>query len=355
MSEAFLSQDEVDALLQGVTGEDSTTDSEVAPTEGVRNYNLATQDRIVRGRMPTLETINERFARLLRIGIFNFMRRSVEVSVGPVVVQKYGEFVRNLAQPTNLNLVQIKPLRGTSLFIFDPNLVFLIVDNLFGGDGRFHMRVEGREFTATEQRIIRRLLDVVFTSYKESWDPVMKLTFEYMRAELQTQFANIATPNEAVITTTFTIELGNSTSDLYICLPYSMMEPVRDQLFSTTQGDSSKVDRRWVRLLSKQVQSADVEVIAQLGEGELTLDQIMRLKVGDIIPIDIPPTVVATVNALPIMECQYGIFNRQYALRVTNMIDNSAEDTSAETQEDFEANKAVAAQADLSTGAGTNG
>ena len=162
MSE-FLSQDEVDSLLKGVTGEadDDTDHQEVAPGE-VRSYNLASQERIVRGRMPTMEIINERFARLFRIGLFNFIRRTPEISVGPVRVLKFGEFIRNLHVPTNLNLIQAKPLRGNGLFVFDPNLVFLVVDNMFGGDGRFHTRVEGREFTQTEQRIIQKLLGVAF-------------------------------------------------------------------------------------------------------------------------------------------------------------------------------------------------
>lgn len=327
MSEAFLTQDEVDALLKGVTGDESASATEDTPVEGIRPYNLKTQESIARGRMPTLETINERFARLMRIGIFNFMRRSVEISVGPVIVHKYSEFVRNLAQPTNLNLVQIKPLHGTSLFIFDPNLVFLIVDNLFGGVGRFHMQGEGREFTLTEQRIIRRLLDVVFDAYQESWKPVHTLSCVYLRAETQTQFANIATPNEFVVSTTFTVELGDTTADLFICIPYSTLEPIRDNLFSSVQGESLENDRRWAQMLSKQVQSAHVEVVAKLGESELTLEQIMQLKVGDFIPIDVPRTLIPTINDMPIMECRYGVFNQRYALRVARMIDNSANDS----------------------------
>src|SRR5436190_13289282 len=198
MSKDFLSQDEVDALLKGVTGEPEDTKEDVNPT-GVRSYNLATQERIVRGRMPTLEIINERFARLLRIGLFNFLRRSAEVSVGSVRVSKYSEFIRNLVVPTNLNLVHMKPLRGTALIVFDPGLVFLLVDNLFGGDGRFHTRVEGRDFTQTEQRIILRILDIVFEAYTKSWEPVYPVEFEYIRSEMNTQFANIATPNEVVV------------------------------------------------------------------------------------------------------------------------------------------------------------
>jgi flagellar motor switch protein FliM len=159
MSDNFLSQEEVDALLKGVTGDTDDAMSQ-EDTSGVRPYNLATQERIVRGRMPTLEIINERFARLVRIGLFNFLRRSAEVSVGTVRVSKYSEFIRNLVVPTNLNLVHMKPLRGTALIVLDPGLVFLLVDNLFGGDGRFHTRVEGRDFTQTEQRIIHRILEI---------------------------------------------------------------------------------------------------------------------------------------------------------------------------------------------------
>lgn len=153
--------------------------------------------------MPTLEIINERFARNLRIGLFNFIRRNAEISVGPVKVQKYSEFIRNLVVPTNLNLCHVKPLRGTALLIFDPDLVFLIVDNLFGSDGRYHVRVEGRDFTATEQRIIRRLLDVVFLEYQKAWQPVYEIEFNYIRSEMNTQFANIATPTEVVVSMTF--------------------------------------------------------------------------------------------------------------------------------------------------------
>ncbi|PKO24499.1 MAG: flagellar motor switch protein FliM, partial [Betaproteobacteria bacterium HGW-Betaproteobacteria-8] len=252
MVDNFLSQDEVDALLKGVTGEQDEVKNEIDPT-AVRDYNLATQERIVRGRLPTLEIINERFARLLRIGLFNFLRRTSEVSVGSVRISKYSDFIRNLVVPTNLNLVQIKPFRGTALMIFDPNLVFLLVDNLFGGDGRFHTRVEGRDFTQTEQRIIKRLLDIVTETYMKSWEPVYQIECEYVRSEMNTQFANIATPNEVVVSTTFTIELGDVSGELHFCMPYAMIEPIRDILSSSLQGEVLGVDRRWVRLMTQQI------------------------------------------------------------------------------------------------------
>jgi len=319
MSKEFLSQDEVDALLRGVTGESEDKNDNQDPS-GIRPYNIATQERIVRGRMPTLEIINERFSRLLRIGLFNFMRRTAEISVSPVRVVKYSEFIRNLVVPTNLNLVQARPLRGTSLFIFDPNLVFLIIDNMFGGDGRFHTRVEGRDFTPTEQRIIQRMLNVVFEDYEKAWKPVYPIKFEYARSEMNTQFANIATPNEVVVTTTFNIELGTSGGEFHICMPYAMIEPIRDLLYSSLQGDHLEVDKRWIRLLSKQIQNAEVELVANLGREPVTLNQILNMKAGDIISVEIPETIVAEVDNVPVMECNYGVFNGQYALKVSKML-----------------------------------
>ena len=326
MSQDFLSQEEVDALLKGVTGETDEAPVE-EETGGVKAYDLGRQERIVRGRMPTLELINERFARLLRIGLFNYMHRSTEISVGPIRVQKYSEFIRNLVVPTNLNLVTVKPLRGTGLIVFDPNLVFLIVDNMFGGDGRFHTRVEGRDFTPTEQRIIQGLLQVFFNEYQKAWQPVYQIQFEYVRSEMNTQFANIATPNEVVVTTTFNIELGTTGGEFHVCMPYAMIEPIRDILYSALQGDHMEVDKRWVRVLSKQMQIAEVELVANLGHAPVTLDQILNMQIGDVISLEIPEAIVAQVDGVPVMECKYGVFNGQYALRVNKTLNHAENDS----------------------------
>jgi flagellar motor switch protein FliM len=328
MSNEFLTQDEVDALLKGVSGEEEEQLPKAEPG-GVRPYNLATQERIVRGRMPTLEIINERFSRLLRIGLFNFMRRSPEISVGPVRVIKYSEFIRNLVVPTNINVAQLKPLRGNALFVFEPTLVFLVVDNLFGGDGRFHSRVEGRDFTPTEQRIIQKMLQVVFDDYQTAWKNVYPLTFEYVRSEMHTQFANIATPTEIVVATTFNIDLGSGGGAFHICIPYSALEPIRDIIYSTMQGDHTEPDKRWVRMLSKQVQIAEVELCATLLETSVTVQQLLGLKVGDVIAVDVPPAIKATVDGVPIFECSYGARNGQYAIRIERPLRPSAEDFGA--------------------------
>ncbi|OHC69795.1 MAG: flagellar motor switch protein FliM [Rhodocyclales bacterium RIFCSPLOWO2_02_FULL_63_24] len=315
MSQDFLSQEEVDALLKGVTGESDEALPE-SDDGGVRTYDLGRQERIVRGRMPTLELINERFARYLRIGLFNYMHRSTEISVGPIKVQKYSEFIRNLVVPTNLNLIQAKPLRGTGLVVFDPNLVFLIVDNMFGGDGRFHTRVEGRDFTATEQRIIQGLLGVVFEEYQRAWAPVYPLSFEYIRSEMNTQFANIATPSEVIVSVTFTVELSGTTAEMHFCLPYSMVEPIRDVLYSTMHSEQASSDKRWTGTLTRQLQTAEVELVATLGSASVTFGDIVNMKVGDIIPITIDAKIPVAVNGVPVVECRYGIRNGQYALKI---------------------------------------
>jgi flagellar motor switch protein FliM len=325
MADKFLSQDEVDALLKGVGG-DQDDDKSASETEGVRDYNLATQERIVRGRMPTLEIINERFARLVRIELFNFLRRTVEVSVGPVRITKYSDFIRNLVVPTNLNLVQMKPLRGTALMVFDPTLVFLVVDNMFGGDGRFHTRVEGRDFTQTEQRIIQRILHIVFETYAKSWEPVYPIEFEYLRSEMNTQFANIATPNEVVVVTTFNVELGPANGEIHFCMPYSMVEPIRDLLTSPLQGEVLGADKRWVKLMTQQVQAAEIEIVTDLATTSMRLGEVLNMKVGDVIPINMEDAIEAKVDGVPVMLCKYGLFNGQYALRVEKLLrSNSTE------------------------------
>ncbi len=318
-ADKFLSQDEIDALLKGVEGEDDSQ-QEDTDTTGVRNYNLATQERIVRGRMATLEIINERFARLLRVELFNFLRRTVEVSVGPVRITKYTDFIRNLVVPTNLNLVHIPPLRGTGMMVLDPTLVFLVVDNMFGGDGRFHTRVEGRDFTQTEQRIIQRILNIMFESYEKSWAPVHPIKFEYLRSEMNTQFANIATPNEVVVAITFNIELGPNSGEMHFCVPYSMIEPIKDLLTSPLQGENLGGDKRWVKMMTQQIQSAEVEIVANLSTRKMMVADLLALNVGDVLPINIQDTIEGQVDNIPVMECRYGVFNGQYALKVEKLI-----------------------------------
>lgn len=316
----FLTQAEVDSMLRAITGEDGFGPMDDEPADAIKPYNLAKQERIVRGRMPTLEIINERFARLLRIGLFDFMRRMPEISVGAVRVIKYNEFIRNLAVPTNLNLISLRPLRGNGLIILEPSLIFSMVDSLFGGDGRLQTEVEGREFSPTEQRIIARMLEVIFSEYSKAWAPVYPLKPEYIRSEMHTQFANIANPAEIVVSSTFEVELGDSSGFIHICIPYSSLEPIRDAMNSGVQNGLGEPDRRWTKMLKSQMENAEVELMAELATARLNFAEILSLRKGDFIPLQLNPHIQAKVDGVTVFDCSYGISGGQYALKVERLI-----------------------------------
>ena len=313
----ILSQDEIDALLHGVdSGDVETEKDDLLPDGSARPYNFTSQDRIVRGRLPTLEMVNERFARHFRISLFNMLRRSPEISVGGVQMLKFAEYVHSLFVPTSLNMVQIQPLRGTALFIFDPKLVFIVVDNFFGGEGRFYTRIEGREFTPTEMRIIQILLQQVFKDLKEAWTPVMKVDFEYMSSEVNPQFANIVSPTEVVVVTTFHIELDGGGGDLHVTMPYSMIEPIRELLDAGMQSDRSDVDERWLIALREEMQEVPVEVSAILAEADINIRDLLNMKAGDVIPINIPDTVMLRAKDVPVYRGVYGVSNGKNSIKI---------------------------------------
>jgi flagellar motor switch protein FliM len=315
----FLSQDEVDALLDGMNGT-SRDESPETPRGGIREYDIANQERITRGRMPVLEIINERFARNFRIGLFNFMRRTPEMAVGQVRVSKYSAFLRDVVVPTNINIVSVKPLRGSGLVILDPKLVFTVIDSMFGGSGRFQIRIEGREFTATEQRIIQKLLEVITTEYAKAWKEVYPLQFEYQRSEMHTQFANIATPSEIMVTTKFTLEIGDAGGEVIICIPYSTLEPIRDLLYSSLQGDATSSDKRWLSMLTQQVQMAEIDLVAELGSTSVTVGDLLKMTRGDFIELPLKETIHAKVDGIPLFDCKYGTLNNHYSIKIDTIL-----------------------------------
>jgi flagellar motor switch protein FliM len=317
MADQFLSQEEVDALLDGVNGDGAAAGDD---ENSIREYDLGKQERIVRGRMPTLEIVNERFARHFRLGLFNFIRRNPEISVGQSKVQKYGAFLRNVVVPTNINVMNVKPLRGSALVICEPSLVFTVIDNLFGGSGKFHTRIEGRDFSPTEQRIIQRIVELIIEEYRKAWDGVYPLELEYVRSEMHTQFANIATPSEMMVTASFDVEIGEAGGAMHICIPYSTLEPIREMLHSSVRADQQQADRRWVNLLTQQLKSADVEMIAEFATASATLRQLIALKRGDFIALDMPETVTAMVDRVPIFACNFGVSNNRYAMKVRDIL-----------------------------------
>ncbi len=323
MNQQILSQDEVDALLQGITGESQKLEEVEAPKAGIRDYDLSSQERIVRGRMPTMEVINERFARNIRIGLFNLIRRSPEVSIGGIKVQKFSAFLREIVVPTNFNIVSVKPLRGSGLIVCDPSLVFAVIDALFGGVGKFHTRIEGRDFSPTEQRVIMRLVETITTEYKKAWQGVYPVELEYQRSEMQPQFANIATPSEIVVATSFAMEIGETSGTIHFCVPYSTLEPIRDVLYSTIQGDSAEPDRRWINLLKAQIQSAEVDLVAELAQARATVEQLMSFKPGDFVELDLEPMIQAKVDGVPVFDCHYGTSNNRYSIKIDKLIASS--------------------------------
>jgi len=317
--ESFLSQSEVDALLATVAGEDPPSAPPYDPieTDGVRSYDLGSTDRVVRRRMQTLELINERFARHLRHVFLNFMRRNADISVGPIQVLKYSEFERNLPVPSNLNMVKLNPLRGVALFAFDPTLVFLVIESMFGGQVRQNTRVEGRDFTATELRIIRRLLDHTMSSYTQAWEGIYPLQYAYVRSEMHTKFASVTSAHEVVIVTPVRIEFGSMGGSLNICLPYSMIEPIRGLLTNPYQEKGERsADSRWSNQLSHQIRHAELELIAQFTELNVSIGDLMQLEKGSIIPCNLSDSITASVNGVPALRCRYGTSNKRYALEV---------------------------------------
>jgi flagellar motor switch protein FliM len=320
MNQQILSQDEVDALLQGITGESQKLEQDDAPSTGVRDYDLASQERIVRGRMPTMEVINERFARNIRIGLFNLIRKSPEVSIGGIKVQKFSAFLREIVVPTNFNIMSVKPLRGSGLVVCDPSLVFAVIDALYGGIGKFHTRIEGRDFSPTELRVILRLVETICAEYKKAWVGIYPVEMEYQRSEMQPQFANIATPSEIVVATNFTLEIGDTTGSVHFCIPYSTLEPIRDVLYSTIQGDSAEPDRRWVNLLKQQIQSAEVDLVAELAHAGATVEQLLSFKPGDFIELDLDPMIQAKVDGVPVFDCHYGTSNNRYSIKIDKLL-----------------------------------
>lgn len=316
----LLSQDEIDALLHGVD------DVEEEETEGLESdgstleYDFSSQDRIVRGRMPTLEIVNERFARHMRVSLFNMMRRSAEVSINGIQMIKFGEYIHTLFVPTSLNMVRFRPLKGTGLITMEARLVFILVDNFFGGDGRYHAKIEGREFTPTERRITQMLLKLIFEDYKEAWAPVMDVSFEYLDSEVNPAMANIVSPTEVVVISSFHIELDGGGGDFHVSLPYSMLEPIRELLDAGVQSDKEDTDLRWSKALRDEILDVNVSVSTHMLDVDIPLKDIMEFKVGDIIPIEMPETITVLIEELPTFRAKLGRSRDNLAVKITEKI-----------------------------------
>lgn len=329
-----LSQDELDALVAKSEEDESAEAVDKSKqqrkagnqdrTVNQQPFDPASQARIVRERLHTLEVINERFARQFRMNLFNLLRRNADITVESVRYQRFSDFANATPSPTNINVISMKPLRGSALIVFPHALVSLIVENLFGGDGRFMTRNEAREFTGTEQRIITRVLNLAIDAYQESWRAVHPIEISFIRSEMQSKFATItSSPSEIVVTTTFHLEVGQLESNFSICMPYAMVEPLRDKL-TNLRADlgGGRNDQAWRDRITSELQQSSVELVTNFVDIPLRLPQVMSLKPGDVLPIELPETVTATVNSLPVLECEYGSQDENRALRVKRILNN---------------------------------
>jgi len=327
----LLSQEEIDALLAGVEGGSVPTGTDDSGTgEGFSAYDFTRQDRIVRGRLPTLEMVNDRFARFFRTGLFNVLRKACQVAPLGVTMVKFSEYVHGLAVPSNLNLIRVKPLRGTALVTIEPRLAFSMIDNFFGGDGRYHARIEGRDFSQAEMRVIHLVLEQLFEDMVEAWQVIMPVQFEYLSSEINPQFANVVSPTETVVVSRFHVEIEGGGGQIHLTVPYAMIEPIRAMLDAGVQSDRVDRDDRWAKTLADDVLDAQVELSALLVEKTVTGRQFMRLQAGDILPIDLPRTATVFVENVPIYRAKYGRSNGHVAIQLHEPIGRRESRTSSE-------------------------
>lgn len=312
-----LSQEEIDALLNGVHSGDVSTDDEYRLRDNVaRAIDLTAHERIVRGRMPTLEMIANRFNRSFRVSLYSLLRRTVDVSFLGVRMVKFSEYIHSLPVPTSLNLVRMPPLRGTALVVIESRLVFSLVNAYFGGDPRIAGRLEDRDFTPMESRVIQMTLERALKDQAEAWAPVMHVEFEYTGSEVNPQFANIVNPAEVVVVTSYALDIEGARGEIHLTMPYAMIEPIRELLDAGMQSDRTDSDERWTRSIRDDIEHATVEVHATLIETQLSLGRLLTLKPGDVVPIELPETVELCAENIPLFQGVVGVSNGCNAVQV---------------------------------------
>jgi len=282
----ILSQDEIDSLLRGLSGGEIEAETTVNENDsGIIPFDLANQDRIIRGRIPVLEIINDRFARIASSALANSMRKKVDVNPISIDMSKFGDFMRSLPVPTNINIFKMEPLRGNAMLVVDTRLVFALVENFFGGYGT-QAKIEGRDFTPIEQTVIKRVVKAILSSMEQSWTPVHDVRIELIRTEINPQFAGIVPPSDVVIVVSLEVELENAIGSLLFCLPYSTIEPIRSKLYAAFQSERLEVDHAWLSRFKDRLLEVPVEMVVPLGHTSITGRQLLNLDVGDILLLD---------------------------------------------------------------------
>jgi len=314
----LLSQDEIDALLHGVSSDEiETEDPSIINNNDMAIYDFTNQERIIRGRIPSLEMVNERFARGFRGSLLKMLRRNTEVSTTGIQMLKYSEYVYSLVVPTSLNVVKIHPLHGNCLLVVDPKLVFMVVDNYFGGNGQSQPVFEGRDFAPTELRLIQKLMEMAFKDLQLAWRPVMDVELEYISSEMNPQFANIVSQNDVVVVTTFMVEIEGAGGEFHIAMPYSMLEPIKDQLDTILHKESKTTDKKWSNALRDEIEHTKVNISGVLTNREISLKEVLELKPGDVIPVDLSAAATLLAEGIPVLKGHY-LYNKGHnAIRIT--------------------------------------
>lgn len=319
----LLSQDEVDALLRGVqAGEIDTEAARDQLLSGTRAYDFMSQERIVRGRMPGLEIINERFVRFFRNSVTTFLMKFIDISMHNVEIIKFGEFMKTIPFPANINIFKMEPLKGAALFVIEAPLVFAFVEIFFGGASARYVKSEGRSFTAIEQGVIKKVVDMALRDLASAWDVIAPLECEYSSSEMNPQFVTIVTPSEIVIKVEVHVEVEDFTGKLFFCIPYSMVEPLKEKLYSGIQGEKFELDQRWVRRLKEILSDSYVKVKAEIGKTELTVGDLLKFEVGNIINLgkNVSDKLIVTVEDVPKFKGHPGYSRGSQAIKITDVI-----------------------------------
>ena len=286
--EQILSQDEVDALLKGISGGEIEEPEEPIDTEalGYQAYDFTRQERIVQVKMPAMEAISDAFMRAVRTSLSTTLRRIIDLTSAPIELERFGAFVRTLPVPSSLQIFRMAPFRGHALIVLEPKLVFTLVENFLGGTGTRNIRIEGRDFTAIEQRLIRRVVNLLLNDLEKAWYSLQPLKVQYIRSEINPQFAKICQPEDVVIISRYDVDMDRAVGSITVCIPMSNLESVKGKLLTTFQREQSDEDISIKRVLSENIKNIPVEFVVELGHATISAGDVMELVVGDIIQLE---------------------------------------------------------------------
>ena len=330
-----LSQNEVDALLAAVSdGDVQSSDGKKADGGGggskpvddrkVVTYDLTSQDRIIRGRLPQLEVIYEKFMRAFRVSLSSALRKIASITLTSTEFLKFGEFINTLPMPTCMSVLRFGNLRGSALLVIESKLAYALVDSFFGGADRPYTKIDGKDFTPIELSIVRKVVELAINDLENAWASVEKIGCSFVRTEVNPQFVGIVPPTDVVIASTFDVELENATGTISMVIPYATIEPIKQKLSTGFQVESDQTDKKlWTGIIKEQLLETKLDIKVNLGENEILLKDLMELKVGDVIPLtqDATGELDIQVEQIKKFKGYYGNHHGTVAVQVTRVIE----------------------------------